>query len=1035
MSWRKWLVRGLVFSIAGAVAGTAFLYQRWTNPVAIRQQVLVKLRELFPGADVTLDSARLEILGGIRFSELRLVRRADPERSEIIYVPSGVLYHDKEQLLEGKLAIRKVELDRLRLHVTRGGDGHWNLEGVVAPAKPGMPLPTLVVHQGTFVLEDRLGPSGIAPIEINNATLTMLNDPLSTVVIEGTGTSEAVGALTLQGTWQRDTHDVSMQARAAGVPLSPALARRAVSVCPEASLDALQVSGKADIEAELAYRPLSVQSFRYDVHCRLKQVAAQHSQLLPVALENLDANLRCTDGKLTLENLSARAGRAELQARGTAALPCPASNFEGELTVKHLGLCDALFDRLPALKKLNDLFEPRGPVTLDFQCVRRAGRWEHKHCLLHPESIAVRFSRFPYPLERLTGMLDVDLLENFYKMDLGGYSATQPVLVKGTWKGAGEQADVKIDITANDIPIEEKLIVALPPVLQKLARSFHATGRGDCVALVRHTPGTPAPEFANEYQVKFKESTVKWDEFPYPVETVSGVLEIHPKYWEFHDFQGTHHGGTVTVRGRSFPRGDGAAGAESRMQIELEGRNINLDTDLGGALQKIPGLVKAWNTFAPAGRMSFAARIDRAPGQPQDLDVAVNVRGCSIEPHFFKWPLHELEGQFRYARNRVSIAGVSARHNATRVTLGRGVVDLAPGGGFYADLADLQANPVVPDDEFVKALPPMMKAVVTTLKLKDPAAVKTRLVVSQDGDTLGPPDVYWDGQLWLRDATLQAGIELDRVTGTMGCTGRHDGRVLLGLNGNVLLDQATCYKQPFRNVHAKLQIAKDAPDALLVGLKAPLFGGEISGQARVELGSHLRYELDLTASQVNLQEFGSHNLGPEPKLSGLVQGRLYLTGQGTGVDNLDGHGRLDVPEGKLIRLPLLLDLLKFLGLRWPDRTAFQEAHAVFGIHGKRVQISQLDLLGNPVSLSGAGAVDLDGSDLQMNFYPTWGRTEQLLPPMVRTVPSAISKNLLKIEVRGKVGTQPGDLQFTKKPVPILTDPLYQMRDRMTGKAN
>jgi len=131
----------------------------------------------------------------------------------------------------------------------------------------------------------------------------------------------------------------------------------------------------------------------------------------------------------------------------------------------------------------------------------------------------------------------------------------------------------------------------------------------------------------------------------------------------------------------------------------------------------------------------------------------------------------------------------------------------------------------------------------------------------------------------------------------------------------------------------------------------------------------------------------------------------------------------------------LLDLLKFLGLRWPDRTAFQEMHAVFGIHGQRVSLSQLDLLGNPVSLSGNGGVNLDGTDIQMNFYPTWGRSEQLLPAVLRSVPSAISKSLLKIEVRGKVGSQPGDLQFTKMPVPVLADPLRHMRDLMTGKTN
>ena len=69
-------------------------------------------------------------------------------------------------------------------------------------------------------------------------------------------------------------------------------------------------------------------------------------------------------------------------------------------------------------------------------------------------------------------------------------------------------------------------------------------------------------------------------------------------------------------------------------------------------------------------------------------------------------------------------------------------------------------------------------------------------------------------------------------------------------------------------------------------------------------------------------------------------GRLYLKGLGTGngIDSLDGNGSIDLPHGHLYNLPFLLDLLKFLGLRWPDRTAFEEAHCVFAIEGNRVAV-------------------------------------------------------------------------------------------------
>ena len=115
MSWRKWFVRGLVFTIVGLCAALYLVYQRWTNPAAVREQVLAKLKAYFPGAQVTVDSARLRILGGIQVHVLGLSRKDDPEAAEFVSIPSAILYHDKEKILDGELSLRKVELLRPRL--------------------------------------------------------------------------------------------------------------------------------------------------------------------------------------------------------------------------------------------------------------------------------------------------------------------------------------------------------------------------------------------------------------------------------------------------------------------------------------------------------------------------------------------------------------------------------------------------------------------------------------------------------------------------------------------------------------------------------------------------------------------------------------------------------------------------------------------------------------------------------------------------------------------------------------------------------
>src|SRR5262249_39820871 len=150
------LVRGLVFSVLGGVAAAGWLYQHLTSPSVIKEQVIAKLESHFLGTQVALESAGLRLLGGISFSELRLTRQHDPEKTDLVYVPSGIIYHDKEQVLDGKLAIRKLELNRPRFRVIRNQDGSWNTSRILGPVDLDEPIPTILIRHGTIIFEDHL---------------------------------------------------------------------------------------------------------------------------------------------------------------------------------------------------------------------------------------------------------------------------------------------------------------------------------------------------------------------------------------------------------------------------------------------------------------------------------------------------------------------------------------------------------------------------------------------------------------------------------------------------------------------------------------------------------------------------------------------------------------------------------------------------------------------------------------------------------------------------------------------------------------
>lgn len=1039
MAWHKWFVRGLVFTIlAGAVAGT-LVYQHWTDPAAVRLAVLGKIAAMLPGGAVTLDSASLHLLGNIRVHEMHLARRDDPT-AEVAHIPSAILYHNKEKMLDGELTFRKIELYRPRLRVVRDQDGKWNVQGLAGVSKPGQPVPTIVVHQATIQLEDYSREDG-APfkLELTKANVTLINDPLDVVTIDGAAQSDLFGKVVVHGTWQRHAQEIELSIRTLGTRLDNALLDRLACFCPASKLKGLQVSGEAQVQVNLVYRPTAEPPWSLSAQCQVAKAALRHPEL-PAPLEDMHANVRFDGAVLRVDSLRGRLGAATVTGHGAGRLPCPEQHFNASLRIEHLDVNDSLLPYLPEkTQPLMNLYQPRGKITLQIDVARRNGQWapladgQESRISAQPEQMSACFDRFRYPLDDITGHVKFILPLKRFQVDLIAHASGRPVAIVGHWQGESGRIDSNLDITATEVPIDARLIAALPEPTQTTVKSFNASGKVDVKAHIRRRLADA--KYHTEYHLKLHDGAVRWDEFPYHLSQVAGHIDVYPNAgaWQFHDLHGRHGDGTVAIYARAAEPDD--RHSQSGVYVELTGKNLPLDGELHAALRTKPSLAKAWATFQPSGRLNFTAAIDHRGKRPEDLEVRVDVKGPSVRPAFCPYPLHDVAGHFHLHDQRLELRRLSATHGPTRWYLENGSVDFHPGGALYAELPELQAEHLRLDRDLIAAMPLKMRDATASLRCNDSLRLKTRLVVAVEGEGPGGsaalPDVFWDGQIWLNDAALTVGLDLQRVTGTAACMGRYNGRQLTGLAGNIILERAAVYNQPFRNLKAKFHVKEDAPELLLLDLNAPIFGGDVAGQISLDFHDRPRFELNLTASQIDLKEFGRHNFGKD-ELAGSLIARLFLTGIGNDPGSLDGHGTLDIPNGKLLNLPFLLDLIKFLGLRWPDRTMFEEMHTQYAIRGRRVTVQKLELFGNAVSFTGKGAINLDGSDLHLDMYPSWARIEQLLPPAIRSVPPALSKNVLTVEARGKVTGDSKDIKFTKKPMPILVDPLLHLRDRLIG---
>ncbi len=1062
MIWRKWLVRVMVFSVLGGMAALGLAYQAWTNPTATRQQVHNTLTDRFPGATVSLESARLRLLGGVAFNDLRLARKDDPEKQDFLYVQSGVLYHDKEHLLDGKVAIRKIELFRPRLHAIREKDGRLNLTGVIGLVNLNERVPTIVIQQGTLLVEDRTLSTAAPLVEIKDVSLTLINDPTPTLNIDLSGQTDVAGPIQASLKFDRATGATTGTIDLPGVPLADALIQRVVALAPEAGNQLRFLKGDANLHTTLNYDPAAQPPLRYDATVEWTNGRLTHARL-PLPLEDATATIKVRNGRVPFVHLAAHSGTAVIDLtvkdltlpRDPAGLselpPLETVLRECDLRIAHVQITDKLLEKLPeSVQRLEAPYTARGPLTFHHTLQHQAdGKWR-KTWNLMAEGLHVSYQPyFDYPVEGVTGSVETLLTSEDHlatTVHLRGFTGARPVHLDGTLTGDKFGPEIKLELGGENILLDEKLLAALPDGHRKLAMTFlpdksrkpspefQPMGLGDFKVFINRGAGGGLGDFKNRFLIKIHDACVKYDVFPYPLENVTATLDIQPDHWECRDCRGAHKGGEITISAQSYqlpPEPVPAFPSQEhkptpplqRVQVFIHGTQVLLDdADFIGALSPRPNLQQTWKKLAIAGRMNFDAVVVDDPGQPQNIDVGVTVHGCRMCPNFFPYAMEDISGTVRYVQDSVYLTDVRARHGSSVLTLKQGRVVLKSGAtGFQqVRLQGIKGSPVLPDEALLRALPEGLRAGLEALHVADPVEITTDLVISQPADPNTPLIVWWDGRADLRGAALHAGVDVTDVTGQLACCGLHNGKQIEKVVGTFLLHDATVLGQPVQNLHGRLEVLPESPGILRFrDLGGNLFGGTLGGEARVEFGPVLRYDLYLKALQVQLEKFEKHNLASRGDIQGEAMAAIHLKGEGGDLAGLKGQGRLDVPAGKLYKWPPLLDLLKAFGLRVPDRIAFEQAHAAFEIDGPQLHIQQLDLYGNAVSLRGLGTVNLDGTNLNVDFNADWARMNQLFPEEFTGLSRAVSDQLFKIKVRGRIG----EVRYEKEFVPGIVEPI------------
>lgn len=999
----------------------------------IQRYVQRKLAEHYRGLKVRVASARLIEGRGI---EIRGVTIAEPrpdgarkllEIDEIFVVCSPSL----SDLLQDRFEVEQIVIRRPRLTVERRPENHWSVERLVPGPRFGDGRPVVVIEDAAVELLDPLArPPRKLALRDGNFRLEP-QPPLkmesrdhwsrpARFAVKGTLGGDFVQRVRLQGEFDETGGTWQFAGVAEGVELGPELLAALPAPWVNDADPLRGLRGHAKITFELASDPTGRRPCRYHTLCQLTRGRIEDSRL-PYPLTDVDAVVRCRDGVLSIERFTAWNGAAQLS------LTCRRQGFADDaplaltakvrkLTVNH-ELAAAL---PPDLYQLWQDFLPRGEVDLDLQLNYDGGRWK-TDLVARLDNVAFTYHKFPYPLHRASGTLTYR--DDALQIDLRARADDRPLHILGRIVHPGPDATGWIELRGDELALNERLVTALPAEGRKALGALNPRGRFQVYWLGRRDQ--PRGKFHSHLELTLDRCAIRFDKFPYPLTNIRGSIEMNDGHWKFTQLEGANDSGFVTCDGELKPTARGPL-----LTLHFAGTEVPLEDELRDALN--PAARRLWADLKPQGRIDLTADVAYLFDSRQlNLDVRVKPLGesASIEPAALPYRLEKLRGLIHYRDGVVTLRDVRAEHGDTRLATD-GQCQMRPDGGWYLSLRNLTVDRLSADRELLAALPAGPRRVVSQLKLTGPVNLRGSFGLSQDALRGAPLKSRWDLAIALRRNAVDIGVTLSELHGEVRLTGAFDGRRLWS-RGELSLDSLNYGTIQLTHVRGPLWIDNDRvllgiwaqrqidPDAAPRRVTARLYGGEVAGDGWATLAEPRRFALQASLRGADVRRFALEGLPGEQELNGTLAGDLELRG-GRGAHSLAGSGNIRLRDADLYELPLVVQLLKVLRVRLPDKTAFTQSNMYFRIDGEHVYFDKLDLLGDAVSLYGKGEVNFN-HELQLTFHSVVGRND--LPiPLLRNLVGKASQQLMQVHVRGTLE----DPRVINEPLPVVNQALQQL---------
>ena len=723
---------------------------------------------------------------------------------------------------------------------------------------------------------------------------------------------------------------------------------------------------------------------------------------LPVT--NITGEVRFTNRKLEKLDLYAQRGQTRFRVTGSVAGYYKHAGLDLTIAATRLPFDKPLYDALVNLNsKYADTWKtvsPEGEMDAKVKLTQidRDPILKADIDAMPKGSASMTYSGFKYKLRNLSGLVTlrgdtvkIHKLESFNGSMFASFAGEITGLQKNT-------PGVDIDITAQKVSVDKKLVSLLPASAQKYLSDLKFSAQAGL--LTGKLLLKPGGKFDYNFNLSVNNASLNYKKFPYALKNGSGKIFIKPDLIEVDNLIAKHGKSTVDISAEFLPHKNPV-----EYIIDITGKQIAFDKQLENALPA--DAKKQYRKFAPTGVADILAQVatSKTPQKPDEYIVKITPQNASIKFSEFPYPLHKLVGAVVLTPNAIHLDNVKFTNNKMKGSVA-GKIELNSENAAGALNITLAKLPI--DNVLLSAMPASWKILSQKFKPGGTCSIYNgkfnfSQILRNPKKPRSKSNTQWNwkllGKVVLNNANVDLGLGKHPITGSFdGVTEHKAGKLIL--NSKVALAKAKVGNYAMTNLTATMTKSQTSDVIHFADLFGRVFDGVIAGRASARLQDSLSYGMRMEFKDVNLQKFvnaGEPDRKKWSNVTGKLSGKIDIAASAKKSSENQAVGELIISDAKMYKLPVILDVLNVIYLTVPGDSAFNRGVISYHLKGNKLFLREIHLSGQTISVLGSGTMDIKTGKLNLTFLT--GQSGKL--PRLQNVSDEILRALLKeiVEIR------------------------------------